>query len=529
MTSDQSDRPGEPGRSGTHDGPVRQEPAAGPEAFAARLATLPAGDALLSVLESLDLDALDAFERVEAVAAAGRVEALAHALKARAAWAVDRHPDMRPTVSRLPEGTALVAEHATAATLAPRLQVTEAEARLLVREGRAYAGVLAATGAALADGRIDAPRARAFVRRVADEPAPVAAAVEEQVLPAAPGRTVGQVRVDLEKALYRVDGAHAADRHQAARACRSVGRPRVLHDGMAGTWVVLPAVQALQVDAALDAVARSAKAAGDPRTLHQLRADELVDRVAGPGTAAPPRDGVPVPSLHGAGVEDLSAFGVPAGTDAVPAVPAPGTARTDGTKGSVPDGPPGRPNPPRTHVYVTVPLTTLMGLDDEPGELSGHGPVDAAQARTLALHLGATWQRIVTDPLSGTVHDVGRTTYRPPAALADHVRHRDKYCAAPGCPVPAARCDLDHTVAFDPPTDRSSPRPPGTTSADNLGPLCRHHHRLKTAGVLGVRQPTAGEYVWTTPSGHRFRVRPGSDEPTAHLTAAPPAGPPPPF
>jgi hypothetical protein len=163
-----------------------------------------------------------------------------------------------------------------------------------------------------------------------------------------------------------------------------------------------------------------------------------------------------------------------------------------------------------------------MGADDEPCELVGYGPIDAGQARAMALDLGSTWQRIVTDPQSGTVLDVGRTTYRPPAALADYVRHRDKYCAGPGCGVPAWRCDLDHTEEYDPPPDGSPARPLGRTSDDNLGPLCRPHHRLKTAGVLRLCQRTAGEFEWETVTGHRFRVRPGTDEPTLHLTGRPP-------
>ena len=36
-----------------------------------------------------------------------------------------------------------------------------------------------------------------------------------------------------------------------------------------------------------------------------------------------------------------------------------------------------------------------------------------------ALAAGGTWRRLVTDPASGTVVDVGRARYRPPAGLAD--------------------------------------------------------------------------------------------------------------
>ena len=76
----------------------------------------------------------------------------------------------------------------------------------------------------------------------------------------------------------------------------------------------------------------------------------------------------------------------------------------------------------------------------------------------------------MTDPLSGTVVDVGRTRYRPPAALADLVRARDASCTHPGCEVPASRCDIDHVQAW---------AEGGTTSLDNLTCLCQAHHRLK--------------------------------------------------
>ena len=54
------------------------------------------------------------------------------------------------------------------------------------------------------------------------------------------------------------------------------------------------------------------------------------------------------------------------------------------------------------------------------------------------------------DEPTGTVVDVGRTGYEPPAELAELVRIRDAYCVVPTCSVPAASCDLDHTVPFRP-------------------------------------------------------------------------------
>ncbi|MFF1530129.1 DUF222 domain-containing protein [Cellulomonas sp. NPDC058312] len=479
--------------------------------LARRLAELPAGVALLTELDQLDLDELTAFERVEVVVAAGRLEALAHAIKARAAAALDRHPDMRPPRGRPLPGAALVARHLTGATLAMRLQASTHEAETLVREGIAYAGVLADTGAALSDGQIDVPRARAIVRGLADEPVPVATAAQDLVLPRAPGRTPAQVRQDIARALNQVDGEHAVDRHRDARRGRAVYRPRALQHGMAGTWLVLPAVTAVQVDAALDAAARRARSAGDERTFDQLRADELCDRVLGRGDV--PEGGDDAAARAAARTQRDGSFELLEPSDDAK------QAGSSNGAASVGHG------EARARVLVTVPLSTLMDLDDQPGDIDGFGPVDAVQARALAL--GGVWRRVVTDDLSGTVLDVGRTTYRPPAALAEHVRVRDRTCVAPGCSVPASRSDLDHTEEWDEPREGEPPRPPGATAATNLGPLCRHHHRLKTTGAFALRQRSAGEFDWRTPSGHAFRVHPGTDAPVVHLTAPQPEVPPP--
>ncbi len=111
----------------------------------------------------------------------------------------------------------------------------------------------------------------------------------------------------------------------------------------------------------------------------------------------------------------------------------------------------------------------MLGLADNPGELSGYGPIPAAAARTLAAD--GEWRRLVTDPTTGALLDYGRRSSTPSAALREFLLARDGTCRFPGCPVPAVRCDLDHEVPFDAggPTDRA-----------NLGALCRRHHRLKT-------------------------------------------------
>lgn len=125
------------------------------------------------------------------------------------------------------------------------------------------------------------------------------------------------------------------------------------------------------------------------------------------------------------------------------------------------------------------------------------GPVHSLTAAALAA--GGTWRRLVTDPLSGAVLDVGRSRYRPPAAIADLVRARDRRCTCPGCDRPARTADLDHVLAW---IDG------GTTSLDNLTTLCRAHHRLKHTPGWSLHAEEDGALTWSTPSGARYRREP---------------------
>jgi len=90
--------------------------------------------------------------------------------------------------------------------------------------------------------------------------------------------------------------------------------------------------------------------------------------------------------------------------------------------------------------------------------------------------------------------------YRPSAELAEFVRMRDLYCRAPGCDVPADRCDIDHTI----------PYPVGPTHASNLKCLCRTNHLMKTFGGWHDIQLPDGTVIWTSPSGRKYITKPGS-------------------
>lgn len=86
--------------------------------------------------------------------------------------------------------------------------------------------------------------------------------------------------------------------------------------------------------------------------------------------------------------------------------------------------------------------------------------------------------------------------YEIPDRLREMVTLLHPQCVFPWCTKSSARTDLDHTVPYD---------QGGPTAFENLAPLCRHHHRLKTHAGWAYRplDPLGdpGVYLWTDPHG----------------------------
>jgi Domain of unknown function (DUF222) len=214
-------------------------------------------------------------------------------------------------------------------------------------------------------------------------------------------------------------------------------------------------------------------------------------------------------------------------------------------------------------VTITVPLGTAQGRSDEPAQADGFGLVDAQAARDLvaaaARHPHTRWcvtalhpdgtaaahgcakgqlrgppgsnldptratfdNRAGPDPPPGSRapdllgrlqvsltpisrggcdHASAESHYAPSRKLQHVVRARSARCSAPGCGRPAARCDLDHTTAWD---------EGGLSCQCNLAPLCRHHHRCKQAEGWWLEQPEPGVLRWRAPSGREYTTTPTS-------------------
>ncbi|HEX2154591.1 MAG TPA: DUF222 domain-containing protein [Acidimicrobiia bacterium] len=155
----------------------------------------------------------------------------------------------------------------------------------------------------------------------------------------------------------------------------------------------------------------------------------------------------------------------------------------------------------RGGVEIRVDLTTLLELDESAGELEGWGPIISDLARrVVADQHDGRWDFVVTDPETGEPIWTGTTRRRPTAAQKRHVRARNPYCVFPGCSRPAIWGHLDHTVEHS----RGGP-----THVGNLGPLCgRHHLRTKHRAGWRLYQPQPGVFIWISPRGHRYEVRP---------------------
>ena len=413
-----------------------------------------------------------------------------------------------------------------------------------------------ATAAALQAGRIDLPKVRVLLDAVAPLSDQHAAAVEAAVLPDAPGQTTGELRKTVTAAILALDPDAVRRRREEAQK-----RARVESwtdpDGTATlTGRSLPPAEVLAADKRLCQVAaywkkqiRAAWKQADPdgeiprpeHGMDLLRARAYLALLLGqpadvpPADLLPPAQTAPSPGADSpdgsAGPGSASSDTPGPGLDGDASTSSPGSSASpdgshpgrDGLDG--PEGPAGlddqqipaglrRPDPvaglpPMAGlINLNLPLTTLLGVTDNPGEAAGIGPLHADTARLLACalagHRATRWQITLTDddghalatgtargspgtgpPGSGSGGWTVKVTAEPIAtshcdhrncepghdpspALQRLVRARTATCTGPGCRRPAAQCDLDHSLAYD---------DGGITCECGIGPRCPPSHQ----------------------------------------------------
>ncbi|BCB90801.1 HNH endonuclease signature motif containing protein [Phytohabitans suffuscus] len=407
------------------------------------LAGMPTGTDLATALARIDRAALNGFELIEVAKAITRQVAHYQAELLATVAEIAYCPPGNETSPA--QRTDRPAEYA-ADEIRLALTLTRRAADTLMGDAYTLVERLPTVHQALRSGQIDLPRARVLDQETAALPEPVARKMVDLILPVAGELTTGQLRVRLRRLVIEADPSAAAVRQRQALTER-----RVEHgldtDGTATlAGYHLPPDRAATAAARIDTLAAAAKQAGDTRSLDELRADLYLDILNG----VLPTDITPAPTGQG-GVE------------------------------------------------LVVPLGSLAGLCEQPGQIKGWGPVLAEIAAKLADQQREQPWRYTVVGNDGVVVGHGRLRRRPPAGMAALVRARDRTCRAPGCRTPAHRADLDHTTAW---------QDGGPTTAANLGVLCRHCHGYKHSDGVTLTQPTPGTFQWTTRLGHTYTTTP---------------------
>lgn len=350
-----------------------------------------------------------------------------------------------------------------ASQIACLLRIPERTAQRLLHQAHILSQRHCATLESLREGEISWRHTTLLLHEYDALPDSTAGEVEKKLLPIARECSTNKLAYHARKLRTALHPDCLDDRARTAHARRRVD-VEPADDAMAWLEIYLPATDAAAIDARLTHAARALRTAGEVRTLTQLRVDVLTDLLT-----------QQTPARARTSMDD----------------DAPGGGSDDASDSSATSG-------IRAHINVTVPVLTLLGVDDAPADLEGYGPIPAEIARRLATH-APSFTRILTHPETGAVLSVGRTTYSVPADLKKWLRVRDRTCRHPGCIVPASRCEIDHTRPWS---------HDGTTDHLNLALLCGRHHMLKSEGIWHYQQPAPGVLTATSPAGRTYTTTP---------------------
>ena len=376
--------------------------------------------------------------------------------------------------------------------------------RCLIARSRRLAASLPAVWEAFGAGHLDAEQVRIIdrVARRASETSTLVA-IDEQVVEAAQTRSPKQLSSWLLRLVVRLEPVAFERRHRRALAERRV----TIFQGADGIGYVtgeVSAADAAAIDATLSAAARSL-GKDDSRSQEQRRSDLFADLLLSrlrfeESQSDDSADWLEIEEIDPDTGELLGTHCQRVGADGEPI-----DGSVDAASGPAPaEWERFAPKQQRSlKIGVVVPLTSLLDLDDTPAELADRSAsIPAEELRQLISEsLGpdnagrdeVLFSRLLTDRCGRLleVTELGRYASR---RLAEAIMIRAGTCRFPTCTVPADRCDLDH----------HDPWPQGVTSAANLDPVCRRHHRAKTfAWLASFRDGDTVE--WTMPDDLHYR------------------------
>lgn len=246
---------------------------------------------------------------------------------------------------------------------------------------------------------------------------------------------------EARKLAYRLDPDSVVRRSRKAAAERCV-TVRPAPDTMSYLTALLPVTQGVAVFAALKRAADTLVGEGDGRTRGQIMADTLVERVTGQATAAE----VPIA------------------------------------------------------VNLVMTFESLVGADNEPGQVEGYGPVPAGVARDLLDDAGRAWlRRLFTSPGTGELVSMDSQARLFPEGMTRLFRLRDQHCRTPWCDAPIRHAD--HAV------EAGSGGPTSVLNGQGLCAAC--NHAKQALGWRARPRPGPVHTVETlTPTGHMYLSTP---------------------
>jgi hypothetical protein len=427
----------------------------------------------------------------------------------------------------------------------------------------------------LAGGQIDLSRARVFADELCVLDWLKATRIAAKLVLEAPGLTTAQLQARLRRAVLAADPEAGRRRQKAAKDKARVQTWQESSGNAALAGRELPPAGVLAADRHLTALAKAMKAAGAAGTLDQLRGAIYLALLSGQdpsivlssqaadsdaGGAGPAGHADPAAGAGSAGCAASAGDTRSAGDGRAesPSTPAAGSeaaavadtelpgadAESPGADTESPGLALSWPAGPIGTIHLTMPLSAWLGQTNNPGEVAGHGPVDAWTCRDIAGQLGSLpgtrcCLTLVTDDGYAVGHACARTPpprpdprvvrqwlrgltpdwlstgtdstgtdcdhagqsagYRPAARLAHLVKIRNPACTAPGCRRSAHSCDLDHLVPYD----RG-----GRTCWCNLHPACRRDHQLKQEPGWHAEMSPDGMVTWSLPHGRAYTTKP---------------------
>ena len=401
------------------------------------LGDIPAGPKLAAALAELDLYAVAAEGRIDVLIAHRRLAAHYEAKATQDIVAVEDH--FRNEWGDTEE----LAASGTAAEIRAALNLTRTAADQAVWFADAVWRRLPQVGRALLLGDICLRRAREFVYGTAHLPTHTARRITNELVDDAGELTTGQLRARIRKRALEADPEEAECRYRNAVEHRRF-ESGLNTDGAGDLHIYdAPPDRIAAASRYINHIARSLNAAGDTRTIDQLRVDVALDLLTG-------------------------------------------ATNTSGKAGRRLGG-----------VLITTELATLTGLNNHTGEINGYGPVIADIARqTTAQQHDTPWEYIVRDGDTGQIVATGTTQRRPTTSQERFARARNPVCVFPGCRMPSQDCDTDHTQPWNQ-TKR--------TEVGALAPCCRHDHKIRHQHNWTYQLQPNGQTEWTSRLGRKYR------------------------